>query len=103
MGFKKAYLIGCDYTHSPQRMLHFYEKGKGGINYNNDYNKDYFELVKKKIDLITITNSKSTSKTLKYISYKDFTGKDEFYKENYDLLDRKTLEVLDDWGGYSVF
>ncbi len=103
MGFKKAYLIGCDYTHSPQRILHFYEKGKGGKNCDDSYNEDYFNLVRNKIELITITNSNSISKTLKFITYKDYTGNNEIYNENYNLVDSDILKTLSQWGGYEIF
>jgi len=103
MGFKKAYLIGCDYTHSPQRILHFYEKGKGSVKYDDEYNKKYFKVVESKISLVAITNSNAISKTLDHISYKDFTEKDEIYHENNVLVDRKILEILDDWGGYKIY
>jgi hypothetical protein len=103
MGFKKAYLVGCDYTHSPQRILHFYEKGRGSRSYDNSYNEDYFNLARDKIELITITNSNSTSKTLKSITYKDYTGQNESYNENYNLVNSDILKTLDQYDGYQIF
>jgi len=103
MGFDKAYLIGCDYTHSPQRILHYYEKGKGQNHNNDDYKKNYFLIAKELIDLITITNSESSSKTIQYRSYSEYTGIPETFNENYDLVDPSVLAIINEWGGYHVY
>jgi hypothetical protein len=103
MGFSKALLIGCDYTHSPQRILHYYEKGKGKKHFSDDYNLEYFALAKELIDLVTITNNNSVSKTIKYVSYSDYTGVAESVSENYDLVEPAILAVLNEWGGYEVY
>jgi len=102
MGFTKAHLVGCDYTHSPQRILHFYEKGRGKIQYNDEYNKDYFNFAKKSIKLKTITNLSSHSKCLEYISYDNFTGHNELYKENNEIVNYSKLKTLNGWEDYKV-
>ena len=102
MGFSEAYLVGCDYTHSPQRILHFYEKGKGKIHYDDEYNKVFFDFAKKQIKLKTITNSESSSKILDYATYQDFTGHSESYKENTDIIDSSILKAINSIDGYEV-
>jgi len=100
MGFTSAHLVGFDYTHSPQRILHFYEKGHGKIQSHDDYNADFFKLAQQYIDLTTITTNGSTSKTLKYIEYKDFTGLEPFFRENTELVSKEyldTMAILDDY------
>jgi hypothetical protein len=102
MGFNKAYLVGCDYTHSPQRVLHFYEKGKGTKNINDEYNKTFFDFAKENIKITTITNSKSKSKTLDYIGYNDYTGQNEIYTENIDIVNPLILKAISTIDGYEI-
>jgi len=103
MGFEKAYLVGCDYTHSPQRILHFYEKGKGKIQYNDDHNTDFFKVAREFIDLVTVTTNGATSKTLDYVDYRDYTGVDPMFRENTELVKKEYLDVLADFYDYSVY
>lgn len=103
MGFKKAYLVGHDYTHSPSRSLHFYEKGEGIVTKDKDFGRDFIDYAKQYIDLITVTLD-GGSETMKSISYKDLTGKEPRFRENIDIVDRTKLESLATWrGGYSIF
>ncbi len=103
MGFKSAYLVGCDYTHSPQRILHFYEKGKGISKFDDNHNADFFKVAQERIDLTTITSVGSTSKTLKYIDYHDYIGAEPVFRENTELVKKKYLDVLAAWPGYSIY
>jgi hypothetical protein len=100
MGFDSAYLIGCDYTHSPQRILHFYEKGRGYEVVDDKYNLDYFNVAKEHIDLFTVTTGDSTSKVLKSIDYEELTGVKPQFRENTELVDKEyldTIAILDDY------
>jgi len=94
MGFKSAHLVGCDYTHSPQRILHFYEKGRGKIEYNDDHVTDFLGLAAQYIDLTTITTNGSISKILKYVDYQDYTGAAPRYRENTELVSKEYLDVM---------
>ncbi len=104
MGFKKAYLVGHDYTHFPARSLHFHEKGEGIISVDDHrgYFREYINYAKQHIDLVTVTLD-GCSETLNYITYKDLTGKEPVFRENFDLVDRVKLENLATWEGYSIF
>lgn len=103
MGFKSAYLVGCDYTHSPQRGLHFYEMGKGTINFDDSYHADFFKEAQEQIDLTTITSVGSSSKTLKYIDYHDYTGAEPVFRENTELVKKEYLDALTAWSDYSIY
>jgi len=94
MGFKKAYLVGFDYTHHPQRVGHFYEKGKGALIYDDEYKREFFAWAKKYIELVTITTENCSSKNMNYISYEDYTNSKEIYIENNELVKKKYLNLF---------
>jgi hypothetical protein len=102
-GFKKIYLVGFDYTHSPARINHFYEKGKGLINNQkfNGYEKEFIRATREYVDIITVTLD-GKSNHLDYITYKDLTGEDPAYRENTELVNHKYLKVLSSWPGYTI-
>lgn len=102
MGFDHIYLVGCDYTHVPSRTLHWYEKGQGVFIPHENYEKDFFEIAKEFIDITTITLD-GTSDYINAQTYKEFTGRDPIFRENTDLLDEKSMKVLDTWHGYSIY
>jgi len=94
MGFSEIYLVGFDYTHSPARILHWYERGKGIIKIQDDYEKDFIQEVSKYANIITITLD-GKSKHLNYKTYRELTGQNPFYRENDQLIiNRKYLDIL---------
>jgi hypothetical protein len=93
LGFKKVILVGCDYTFSPPSGLHFYEKGKGKKVNIKPYNIDFFTQVKKHIEIKTLTIGSKKS-ILPKVDYFDFKKDKENYKENYKIIEPKTLEAL---------
>ena len=93
-GFKKAILVGCDYTFSPVSNGHFYAFGtpkRSGKDYNNY--KDLFEVSTKTIDLSIITDF-GKSNSLPFQTYEEFTGKSLKYQENNELIKEEYLEML---------
>lgn len=104
MGFKKVYLIGCDYTHNPSMSLHWYEKGEGVLGNSVSYQEDYLKLAKQYVDITTIsTNGRTNTSLIKSISYQDYTGKQMHFRENNELMSRKILKILDTWPGYKIY
>jgi hypothetical protein len=102
MGFDHVYLVGYDYTHSPSRALHWYEKGHGILFDHENYNKDFFDIAKEFIDITTITLD-GKSNFIRSETYKEHTGRDPIYRENTDLVNREYLKILATWSGYSIF
>ena len=103
LGFKKAYLVGHDYTHFPSRTLHFHEKGTGILGEDHkDFNREFINYAKQHIDLVTVTLD-GGSETMNSITYRDLTGKEPSFRENIDIVDRVKLESLATWKGYSIF
>jgi hypothetical protein len=102
LGFKKAYLLGHDYTHSPSRNLHFYEKGKGVITEHKDFCLEFLNYAREKIDLVTVTLDGSST-TMKAMTYKELTSKVPHFRENTEIVDMVKLEDLAAWEGCSIF
>ena len=102
LGFKKAYLVGHDYTHFPSRGPHFYEKGRGAFGDHRGFCQGFIDYAKEHIDLVTVTLD-GTSESMNYITYKDLTGKEPIFRENIDIVDRDKLASLARWSGYSIF
>jgi hypothetical protein len=102
LGFKRAYLIGHDYTHFPSRTHHFYEKGAGILDGNRSFSREFIDYAKQHIDLVTVTLD-GGSETMNSITYRNLTGKEPSFRENIDIVERVKLESLATWKGYSIF
>ncbi len=102
MGFKKAYLVGVDYTHLPSRSLHFYEKGEGVLDNKSKFNMEFINYAKQYLELCTITLD-GTSETMQAITYRDLTGRMPRFRENTDIVDMDKLKNLSTWSAYSIF
>jgi len=103
MGFNEVLLIGCDYTHALSRKKHWYEKGFGIIEKNDNlYNKKFLEIVKKHIIIKTLT-IENDSKLVESTTYTQYTGAEPKFRENNELANKETLELLATWPGYSIF
>ena len=102
MGFDHVYLTGCDYSHLPARNLHWYEKGKGVFTTHKNYEKEFFKVAKEFINITTITLDGS-SEFIDSVTYKEHTGTEPIYRENTELLDDKSMKILDTWHDYSIY
>ena len=102
LGFKKAYLVGHDYTHSESHSSHFYEIGKGTRRPHNNWNKGFFNSIKKYIDLTTVTVSGGAD-SISSISYKELTNDLPFYKENNEIVEKESLDILSSWPYYDIY
>lgn len=102
MGFKKTYLVGFDYTHTPSRFLHWYEKGEGIIIEHEDYQKDFLKIASKYIEIITITVNEGVSNKVDYIKYKEFSNNECVYKENTEIISQDYLKALSSWPTYKL-
>jgi len=102
LGCDRAYLVGCDYTHSPARVYHWYEKGHGIIQEHPGYQKAFLDIAKEFIDITTITLD-GKSDLLDYVTYQDYTGCAPAFNENYEIADQDILKIMSTWPGYSIF
>jgi len=102
MGFSKAYLVGFDYTHTPSRVSHWFEKGVGWDYEVENYNEDFFLIARKFIEIITVT-IEGKSNILPSITYNELTGKQPKYRENNELVETNTLKILSTFPGYKIY
>ena len=93
MGFKEIIYIGCDYTHEITRHHHWFEKGKGIVKKNLEYEKNFLNIAKKYVELSTIT-LEGKGNVLPGKTYFEFTGKKPKFHENFELMDKSMLNVL---------
>lgn len=102
MGFEHAVLVGCDYTFTPRYELHFFDKGMGNVRFVEDlYCGLFFEETQKRIDLTTLTLG-GVESALKYKSYNEYFGCELNYKENTEIIERASLELIHKQGYYNV-
>jgi len=102
LGFENAYLIGFDYTHATAHQGHWYERGHGSVVNQDEYNKDFFAVASKYINLITVTLD-GPGRILQSITYEELTSRKPSYRENFELTDSRNLEILDGQLGYTVY
>jgi hypothetical protein len=102
MGFSKVYLVGFDYTHTPSRVSHWFEKGRGWDYEIENYNEDYFLIARQFIEIVTVTIEGKSNK-LPSVTYYELTGKHPEYRENIALVDSKTLKILSTFPGYKIY
>jgi len=103
MGFARAYLIGCDYTHLPAKSGHWYEIGIDVETDQSNYLKAFLALASESIELITVTpNATIQGLHLKHITYSELTGCQPMFRENYELMNEEYLRTLRMQSQYSV-
>jgi hypothetical protein len=102
LGFKKVYLVGFDYTHTPSRIGHWFEKGEGKLIDIKNYNEKFLNFISKYIEIETVTIDESQSK-LKSISYKKLTGENPVYKENYEIVSGEALKILSSFPVFEIY
>ena len=95
-GFSEINLIGFDYLSLRPKLYHFYENdidkedNHQQINLDHNFLNQLNNIVK--INYIYINGNKS--KYFNNISYKEFFGKDENFKSNFDLIQNEKLNLI---------
>jgi len=96
LGFKKIYLVGCDYLFYPRQSGHWYEAGKPIIDFKFDrhYIDDFInEATRQGIDFKLVTPFKVDS-NVEIITYNELFEKNANYQENTNLLEKGTIEFF---------
>jgi len=103
MGFKKIYLVGHDYTHKNSFSSHFYDddKNRKRFKQNQIWNKDFFNIIKKYIEVISIT-IEGESNSFNSITYEKFTNKKLKKQSNKIIVSKKGLGILSSWPYYKI-
>lgn len=100
MGFRKAYLVGFDYTHRSGRALHWYERGEPPLEGKKGYQSDFLPIATKHIEIVAVT-LEGDSEFIESIEYEKLTGQKPSYHENDQLVrDERFLKYLATVPGY---
>lgn len=105
MGFKKVFLVGHDaWTMNRASSQRWYEHG---LHYNGlikDLERNEFiEIIKKKMEIISVLPDPRWARNFKSISYEEFSGDILSYRENTDLCRRRFLDILDTSEMYNIY
>lgn len=94
LGFKKVYILGCDYLGDPLLGGHFYDYCKPII---REANPGYCNRIKELTDGLDVTFVSIdgiTSPVFKSASFRDCFGGEELFVENTDIIDEPSLTLL---------
>ena len=93
MGFKKAYLVGCDYFFKPLVNGHFWNPNPGKFDVTSYDPKELMDVVEKAIDLTVITREGVSAK-INSIQYKKLFGVNETYKNAEKIVSKNDINTL---------
>lgn len=97
MGFKKAYLLGCDHLMTPRKAGHFYTYGPPIIHQEYESKSIHDALLKEVdglIELCVITDT-GKSQWLPSQDYMQFKNENIEYRENSEIVAPEYLAMLD--------
>lgn len=96
MGFKNITFVGCDYLLFPQSQGHFYCFGKYPDTFwEEPHNEKFLLAAAQHANLRIVTpNENYRGHILPHISYKELTGDEPVYKENYEIVSKSDLLAL---------
>jgi hypothetical protein len=94
MGFKKIYLVGCDYWFDPISRGHFYSDTVNVEEGSDFLYDDLMKIISKKLELIVVTRNGIKS-PVDYIEYTDLTGADERKQSAIDIVSSEDLAMLE--------
>ena len=99
LGFKKVYLVGCDYQDIEPTSGHWYGKGKP-VSHLGETANNYIKFMRKFMEIKIITLNKSHGEH--FICYKDFSGNELKFKKNNEIVSLKKLVMLKKQGIFEI-
>lgn len=97
LGFKKAFLLGCDYLLAPMKMGHFYSYGPSTVRDRKYDDINIYDTLIKEVDglieLKVITDT-GISKEIPSQDCMQFNGSFIKYKENFEIVSKEYLDIL---------
>jgi hypothetical protein len=107
MGFSDITLVGCDWFYFPQGEGHFYDFGRFDDLFIEDpINKEFLLDAAQYADIRIVTPHEGyRGHLLPDITYKELTGDEPTYKENYEIVSESDLKALSRCGMiyYKIF
>jgi hypothetical protein len=101
LGFSKIVVMGCDYLGVPTMLGHFYSDYKpyyASECHNETYSnfRQRVKVVGKDTEILVILPKGVSSPDFNYDSYENYFGLERKYKNNYDFIDQKYIQLLRD-------
>jgi len=93
MGFKKIYLVGCDYWFTPRGETHFYSLEESYYVKSEFLYKELLDIVSQRVELIVVTRNGVRSEA-NYVEYSELTGKEERQSDSSDIVSGKYLSTM---------
>lgn len=94
MGFKKIYLVGCDYWFTPRGQGHFYSLMNHQDGGNDFIYEDLMKIISDEVEIVVVTRNGSKS-VVNYIEYSELTGVDEKKQSVVDIVSEEDLAFLE--------
>jgi len=94
MGFKKVYLVGCDYFFFPSLSGHFWNEVGPIISVNSLFSNELFNIMNDKIDTVVITRKGLTSR-LRDVQYETLFHEEENYRNPNKIIEENDLLLLE--------
>tara|TARA_A100001015_G_scaffold312073_1_gene416539 strand:- start:180 stop:1028 length:849 start_codon:yes stop_codon:yes gene_type:complete len=106
LGYKKIYLVGCDYADNPITVGHWYEKSiekqlseNESLKQFDENLKHFFDSLNDIIDIKIIT-SHNNQNDKRFVSYEKHSGLSLKNNERNQLIGEETLSILKCYAGY---
>ena len=94
LGFSKMYLVGFDaWTIQPARNRHWYELGEGVYLEATNFALEFLARIKEHAEIFTISLD-GQSRNVENIPYETYTGTRPLFKENFELVEQRRLNIL---------
>ena len=102
LGYKKIFLVGCDYADNPGIEGHWYEKNHRLKKISaNDSLKLFFDSLNDIVDIKIITmNNNQYDK--RFLNYEKYSGLPLKITEQNQLIDENALSILKCWPDYKI-
>jgi hypothetical protein len=102
LGYKKIFLVGCDYADNPVTVGHWYEQDskKKQKNTNQDL-KLFFDSLNDIVDIKIITKN-NNQYDKRFLNYEKYSGLPLKNNEQNQLIDENTLSILKSWPDYNI-
>ncbi len=99
LGYKKIYLVGCDYADNPITVGHWYEKSIEKQLSEDEHLKHFFDSLNDITDIKIIT-SRTNQNDKRFVSYEKYSGLPLKNNERNQLIGEQTISILKCWAGY---
>ena len=102
LGYKKIFLVGCDYADNPVSVGHWYERNLNKkIRSENKDLKFFFDSLSDIIDIKIITKQ-NNQHDKRFVNYEKYSGLPLKNTEDYPPIGEDTLSILKCWSGYNL-